>query len=60
MPDEIKIRYNAREGTAVVYRRVHYDHKAISKEVLAQNGKWREKQEYEVIFDDEKITVEVI
>lgn len=43
---------------ATIFRDVHYDYKAVRYEVLADNGKWREKGEGEVLFDDEKIRIQ--
>lgn len=59
-PHKIKIRINRAEGRAVVIRDVYYDHKAIRIEVLASNGKWREKAEYEALFEDEKLPIEEV
>lgn len=43
---------------AFVWRQVENDHNRIKCEVLADNGKWRAKAEYEAIFEDEKLEIE--
>jgi len=62
MKEKIKVRIQRvsdRIGlVAIIYRRIESDTKNVDMEVLAHNGKWREKSPYEVIFEDEKFDVE--
>lgn len=62
MKHRIKIRIlrtdHGQPKKAIVTRRIDYDHKAVNLEVLADNGKWREKGPADLLFDDEKLEIE--
>lgn len=43
---------------ALVYTDILHDNKENQRMVLANNGKWRVKSAYDVIFEDEKLRIE--
>lgn len=62
MKIKVRIQYvaDSRKREAMVYMsrdRASDPLKSNAFEVLAQNGKWREKQEFDAIFEDEKFEV---
>lgn len=64
MKEKIKVRIqlvtDRPEKCAMIYRKVNEPGYATRTEVLAANGKWRMKNECDVIFDDEKFAVEEV
>jgi hypothetical protein len=65
-PSQSKIKVRIRRdprfaiSRAMVMREINEPGWAARYEVLAENGKWRMKEECDVIFDDEKFEVEEI
>lgn len=43
---------------AIVMREVHFDYKRTKWQVLATNGKWRDKRDFDSLREDEKLKVE--